>query len=344
MLHPIVSIIVPVYQVEDYLPMCLEPLVNQRCSLPYEIVIVDDGSTDRSGEIAESYHQRHPQLIKVIHTANQGLPVARNTGLHNSSGEFVSFVDSDDIPSLDFIMTLYEGFQKKRKVECVNAGYEVLDGNGKIRPSLSKINGAYKGLDAAKKLLNDVRFRAYVWTKMFKRSLLMNNGISFYPFRTAFEDLPFVFASFLSSHYVVCTSKPIYTYRVARPGSLLNGGTKKERLSTHIAAIFACRSYADRVLGKKKAIKIFKSKKYRFYAQILADLGPYDKQKGQARKSAHKFLSHIDDMILPVDNTFAKKAVEAYGGEDLVICDGSIYDFVTPLKNLPDVMKGEKHE
>lgn len=87
-------------------------------------------------------------------------------------------------------------------------------------------------------------------------------------------------------------------------------------------------------------MKIFGGKKYRFYAQILPDLASYDKQKGVAMKYAHKFLSHISDEILPVENTFAQKAVEAYGGDDLVISDGSIFDFVTPLKNLPDLVRG----
>lgn len=340
MLQPIVSIIVPVYQVETYLSSCLDPLVNQKCSVPYEIIIVDDGSMDNSGNIAEVYHERHPELIKVIHTANQGLPMARNVGISNSSGKFISFVDSDDIPSVNFVDILFKEFQKKKRIDCVNAAYDVLDENGKVHFSLSKSNGLFEGLEASKRLLNDVIFRSYIWTKMFRRELLTKNNISFYPFRTTFEDLPFVFACFLSSRYVACTSKSVYTYRYARPGSILNGGARKERLSTHIAAIFACRSYADKILGKKKAMKIFGGKKYRFYAQILPDLASYDKQKGVAMKYAHKFLSHISDEILPVENTFAQKAVEAYGGDDLVISDGSIFDFVTPLKNLPDLVKG----
>ncbi len=89
------SIVIPIYRVEQYLPACLDSVL-----LPgredYEIIAVDDGSPDRSGQIAEKYAARHPGLIRVIHQENGGLGAARNTGLAAAEGEFLLFLDSDD--------------------------------------------------------------------------------------------------------------------------------------------------------------------------------------------------------------------------------------------------------
>ncbi len=92
MSKPKASIIVPVYGVEQYLAGCLDPLMNQRTTIPYEVVIVDDGSKDNSGKIAESYHQKYSNIVKVIHTGNQGLPMARNAGIKYSRGEDIKSI------------------------------------------------------------------------------------------------------------------------------------------------------------------------------------------------------------------------------------------------------------
>ena len=92
---PKLSIVIPVYRVQDYLPACLDSAI-----LPgredYEIIVVDDGSPDRSGEIAEDYARRHPGLIRVLHQPNGGLGAARNTGIEAAKGEYLLFLDSDD--------------------------------------------------------------------------------------------------------------------------------------------------------------------------------------------------------------------------------------------------------
>lgn len=332
MIRPKVSIIVPVYQVEDYLFECIQPLVNQKTDVPYEVIIVDDGTNDTSGKIAEFFHTNYPQLVNVYHTGNQGLPVARNFGMKRAKGDDIMFVDSDDIPSLEFVSILEEELHKKPDIDCVNAGYESMYKDGKVHGTYSKLNAEFSGLIAAQKLLDDVKVRAYVWCKAFKRELLEKNGIQFYPYRTTFEDLPFVFSAFLSSKKVVCTKKVVYTYRTARPGSILNGGAKKSRLLTHMSAIFACRAFADKCIPKKKAMAMFSSRKLHFYAQMIPDTGFYKNQKIEALKGAKELLSHIGDEYLPVKNTFLEKAVLTYGGEDQILLDGSKYDIISKLK------------
>lgn len=100
------SVIVPIYNVEEYLPICIESLINQR-NLRLEIILVNDGSTDRSGVIANQYANQY-ERIKVIHQENGGASVARNVGLRIAQGEYIAFIDSDDWVRPDSLGELYQ--------------------------------------------------------------------------------------------------------------------------------------------------------------------------------------------------------------------------------------------
>lgn len=102
-----VSIIVPIYNVEQYLVKCIESLLNQNFNKPYEIILVDDGSTDRSGDIADKY-DRENELIKTVHKENGGLSSARNYGMQFAIGLFVTFVDSDDYVSESYLKDMFK--------------------------------------------------------------------------------------------------------------------------------------------------------------------------------------------------------------------------------------------
>ena len=96
---PRYSIIVPVYNVEDYLPECVDSLLAQDTATPYEILLVDDGSTDSSGSICDAYADKDAR-VRVIHKSNGGVSSARNTGIQMAKGAYIFFVDSDDILEL----------------------------------------------------------------------------------------------------------------------------------------------------------------------------------------------------------------------------------------------------
>ena len=101
------SILVPVYNVEKYLEQCIDSLLDQTYSEEYEIILVDDGSTDSSGSICDGYEERYPDKVKVIHKENGGLSDARNVGMAAATGEYIAFVDSDDWLHLEYISVLY---------------------------------------------------------------------------------------------------------------------------------------------------------------------------------------------------------------------------------------------
>ena len=101
-----VSVIVPAYNVEGYINDCLESLVNQTLK-EIEIIVVNDGSTDRTSEIISKFSAKDSRM-KIINQENQGLSAARNNGMQQATGEYIGFVDSDDYIDLDFYEKLYE--------------------------------------------------------------------------------------------------------------------------------------------------------------------------------------------------------------------------------------------
>lgn len=110
-IQPEISIIVPVYQVELYLRQCIDSILMQSF-LNYELLLIDDGSTDSSGTICDEY-AKADQHIKVFHQSNQGLSAARNTGIDNASGKYITMIDSDDVLlSNEYIKILYDSLQK----------------------------------------------------------------------------------------------------------------------------------------------------------------------------------------------------------------------------------------
>jgi len=102
---PRVSIIIPVYRTENYIRQCLDSVVNQTLT-DIEIIVIDDGSPDNSGRIADEYAARDKR-IHIIHTENRGAGSAKNTGLDSATGEYIGFVDSDDWVSDDYFLALY---------------------------------------------------------------------------------------------------------------------------------------------------------------------------------------------------------------------------------------------
>ena len=105
-----ISVIMPIYNIEKYLKRALKCLINQTYS-NLEIILIDDGSTDKSGKICDEYAKKDNR-IKVIHQKNAGVAVSRNVGIKHATGMYIGFVDSDDIFSLDMYNILYQNMQK----------------------------------------------------------------------------------------------------------------------------------------------------------------------------------------------------------------------------------------
>lgn len=183
-----VSIIVPVYNVEHYLKKCIESIINQSLS-DIEIILIDDGSTDSSGEICDSY-QKIDRRIKVIHKNNEGLGLTRNSGLDIAQGEYIGFVDSDDYIDKDMYLNLYNASDQET-ADIVYGGYKKFI-NDKIIANHQLVNKKisfcgkeqityflFDLLATVPKEKKDSLYGATVWKGIFKRSIINNYNIKF---------------------------------------------------------------------------------------------------------------------------------------------------------------------
>ena len=145
----LVSVIVPVYNVEKYLRKCLDSIINQTYK-EIEIIIVDDGSKDNSGQICDEYSEKYDNIV-LIHKKNQGLGMARNTGMEYMRGEYVTFVDSDDYIGSTMIEKLVENIEKNN-VDMCKSGLQPVDENDRFIPVKRYENTVFEG-EKAKKIL-----------------------------------------------------------------------------------------------------------------------------------------------------------------------------------------------
>ncbi len=171
------SVIVPVYNVEKYLPKCVESLLHQDLlQEDYEIILVDDGSPDRCGDICDEYASCFPN-IKVIHRANGGLSAARNSGIEVAQGDYIQFVDPDDYLEPNVLKTLVQKMGDddldvlRFNYQNVNEHYEVFEPNKVSKPFVDYRDEVCDGLTF---LTERLGFACYAWQFMIRHDLLIN--------------------------------------------------------------------------------------------------------------------------------------------------------------------------
>lgn len=206
------SIIVPVYNVEKYLPECLDSILSQTFH-DYELILVDDGATDTSGEICDLYAQRNDK-IKVVHTVNGGQATARNAGTAIAQGEYILYLDSDDyILSENFLQILSDNldgvdvllykhqkfFDETKKLS--SCGY-----------SYANISCTDTYLTTIQKLVEADAFYGMPWNKTFKRKLLIDNGIKFEPGLTG-EDMDWNYSLITNAATITVVDQSFIAYR-----------------------------------------------------------------------------------------------------------------------------------
>ena len=191
---PKISVIIPVYNVEKYLAECLTSVVNQTFK-DIEIICVNDGSTDNSPKILEEFAQKDDR-IRIINQENQGLSAARNTGLDVETGEYVSFLDSDDFVRTD----LYADIQKLLPAELICFNAKIFPISEKYRTLQNYTQCQFDGEQPMEEKLI-LKTNVHVWNKVFRTSIIKENNIRF-PKGLYFEDFPFVCEYMLSINSV----------------------------------------------------------------------------------------------------------------------------------------------
>ena len=204
-----ISVIVPVYNVEAYLPRCIDSILGQVYQ-PLEIILVDDGSTDSSPEICEEYRQKY-EIIRVVHKENGGLSSARNYGLDICKGEFVSFVDSDDWIEAD----MYQEFVKRIQMDhsdIVIGRRNRIDENGNIRLEPYRRypeKTCFDKMTGLSYLMSFCGFDMSVCDKLFRRDII---GSIRFPFGKKCEDSFTTYRFFAKAERISYLDAPFYNY------------------------------------------------------------------------------------------------------------------------------------
>ncbi len=202
---PLISVIVPVYNCAAYLPQCIESLSAQTYR-HLQIILVDDGSKDGSGEICDKYAAKDAR-ITVIHQANAGVSAARNAGLKAARGEYIGFADGDDYAATELYEYLYGLICKYDTKISVCNYYEVHEKQSKVCPDSPTREHKFSAEEALFRLLRMLS----VWHQLFHREMF--DHISFDENMSYAEDLYVSFQAFVNAGAIAYGPKPLYYYR-----------------------------------------------------------------------------------------------------------------------------------
>ena len=284
--NDLISIIVPVYNMEQYMERCVNSIINQTYS-NLEIILVDDGSTDRSPAMCDEYALKD-ERIKVVHKVNGGLSDARNAGLKVATGAYIGYVDSDDWVELSMYQKLYEAcIENDAQVAVCRYAKAYQDriergGNGRVT--------AFDRDGILKVYLSDIdEYVVYnsVWSKLFAREVV--DGVLF-PVGQNSEDIMYTTKAFCKLNKAVYIDECLYNYVLDREGSIMNVN-RTERMfrdeipfwREHIAYI---RQQVSESMGDMAA--------YYFYRRMLSyymDLSEYPETTDTAKKLASMMKS-----------------------------------------------------
>lgn len=215
-----VSVIVPVYNVENYLDKCLESIINQSFK-DMEIILIDDGSTDDSGKICLKWQERDNRII-YIKKKNEGPGPTRDFGVSIAKGKYISFVDSDDWIEKDAIESMYNAAEESNAdIVMCDINYVVRDKNGKVNSTVSKLR---IDENRAIKTKEDIRFidkgRLNAWGKLYKKEFYKKCNVM-QPAH-AFEDAAVIPLLIAKSNIIYHVPKALYNYYRSRPESIIS--------------------------------------------------------------------------------------------------------------------------
>ena len=225
-----VSVIIPVYNTEKYLSACVDSVLSQG-HVTLEIILVDDGSTDSSANICDTYAQQHDN-IKAIHIKNSGPATAKNEGLKLVQGNYIALTDSDDMMEPQMLYKMVTaGYEHNADIICCN--YKQIDENGHI----SHLNSTYKQyvLNHEEGLIHFFskdKIYSQCWTKIYKRKMLHDYRIENDPGLRTDEDFIFNIRAFVNAQTIVIVDEPLYKY-THRESSLAHAYFK-ENISQYI--------------------------------------------------------------------------------------------------------------
>ena len=282
---PEFSIVVPIYNVEGYLKKCLDSILNQTF-VDYEIILVNDGSTDKSLSIIKEYMSKYPD-IKLINQENKGLSEARNAGLKEARGNYVLFVDSDDFIDKDLLLNLNDSIINNPdlvRFQLRVVSDKTIDINEEVFDSLN-------GHDAFKKIIK-YRFVENAWAYLYSRKYLIDNGFLFKP-NMYHEDYGLIPLAIIKASIVNSISYIGYNY-VQRSNSIMSDSNY---MKTRKKAFDVLSQYLD--IANKDSDPYYRSFLANSVILKLKDLNKEDYKKYLSEIKKYKVFDNILSDTLP---------------------------------------------
>lgn len=237
---PVISVIVPVYNSEKFLYRCLMSILNQTMK-NIEIIVVNDGSTDSSLDIMKKFSEKYNNFT-ILNLKNVGAAKARNEAISIARGEYLSFVDSDDFILPNFLEILYNNAATyNADIVCCEYSLYIEKSNRIIKNFNFVKSGLYSNKQALNLLIRDHKIRAYLWNKLFKKSLFWNNNIKLQDMY--YEDMAACTPLFYHSQNIAIVNKPLYFYTI-REGSVIRDATAKN-FNDYIRVLAVIRTFLE---------------------------------------------------------------------------------------------------
>ena len=240
---PLVSVIIPVYNVEKYLEECIDSVLAQTYQ-NIEIILVDDGSTDSSGLICDRYAEKNTN-ISVIHQKNSGLSAARNSGLNKASGDYIYFLDSDDYILNNAIENLLLVAENDNSDIVFFDAYSFLDDSDETIKQNYRRNNTYvtnSGIDVFSQLQRNNEYHSSVPLLFIKKELIKNNNVSFVS-GIYYEDMLFTFEALCLAPVVSQCKEALY-FRRYRSDSIMTSKKNKKYFDSYVAVYKAVRDFS----------------------------------------------------------------------------------------------------
>lgn len=212
----LVSVVIPVYNMEQYLSRCVDSVLGQTYK-NLEIFLIDDGSIDNSGALCDMYSTRDSR-VTVIHKKNGGLSSARNAGLREAGGEYIAFVDSDDWLDEDFIEVLVKDIDAEQ-ADLAMIGYRYVYDDCTKHSSYPIVSNIFSQEEAIAELCKNKWMVSYAWNKLYKRSLF--DGICF-PEGKTYEDIYIMHTILQKCSRIVCNQNEKYNYYMRKDSIVHN--------------------------------------------------------------------------------------------------------------------------
>ena len=309
----LISVVVPVYNVEAYLNRCIDSIIGQTYK-NLEIIIIDDGSTDKSSQICDEYLTVDTR-ITVVHQENKGLSNARNTGIKHSKGKYISFVDSDDYLDLRFIELLYSSMiaQNADIVVCDIRSFDAY--TSEFFPHTRKINNCFVDTDKIFELMMKVDYPwLYTMTcnKLYSRRLFDKAS---FPDGKIHED-EIIFLEYIKQGAKIYQIKdPLFCYGRGRENSIINQKYSVKRLDILIAFYdridyFRKNEKYNRKLIKNEQIKIFRKIEKALFKISFDDVEEIQLFRNALKKAAKECLRNFSCLKMYLSIVFSKKYFE----------------------------------